>query len=91
MPLYRHLARELGIEQSVRLGYVVLPKRISDVGALLADWTDADLAEADRTAQEVVRGIRSEVFWPPTEPPPDFTEDFAAICQDGVFGRKGVK
>ncbi len=90
LPLYRHLVRELGIDQPVRLGYVVLPKRVSDVNALLADWTAADLAEADRTAERVVRDIRAEVFWPPADAPPDFSEEFAAICQDGVFGRKGA-
>lgn len=88
LPLYRHLARALDIQEPVGLGYIVLPKSLADVGLATAEWTDADLQDADRTACEVVRRIRKQVFWPPTEPPPDYSEDFAAICMDGVFGRK---
>jgi len=34
----------------------------------------------------VIRAIRAGVFWPPTDPPPAFFDEFAAICQDGQFG-----
>lgn len=89
LPLYRHLVPKLGIDaRTVRLGYVVLPKKVADVGLSLGDWTEEDLATADQAASEVVRNIRSERFWPPIEPPPAFSEDFAGICMDGVFGRK---
>ena len=88
LPLYRHLARELGIDGPVGLGYIVLPKSTPNVGLLPAEWTEADLDDADRTACEVVRKIRRQQFWPPTEPPPAYSEEFAAICLDGVFGRK---
>jgi ATP-dependent helicase/nuclease subunit B len=87
LPLYRHLAQVLGITSDVKLGYILLPKDVGQVGFYEAEWTADDLAVADEVARGVIRDIRSEVFWPPVEPPPDFSEEFAAICQDGVFER----
>jgi RecB family exonuclease len=86
LPLYRHLVAGLGIEGPLELAYVVLPKDISAVGPLPAAWTQDDLDDADRTAADVIRGVRAEVFWPPANPPPAFSEEFAAICQDDRFG-----
>jgi RecB family exonuclease len=83
LPLYRHLAAGLGIDGPVRLGYIVLPKDPKQVQGILATWTEDDLREADRKAEDVVRGIRAEAFWPPTMPPPPWFDEFAAICQDG--------
>ncbi|MCA9222148.1 MAG: PD-(D/E)XK nuclease family protein, partial [Planctomycetales bacterium] len=88
LPLYRHLARSLGIDEPVGLGYVLLPKNSANVGLALAEWSAEELAEADRMAQQVVRQIRAGEFWPPKEPPPKFSEELAFICMDGVFGRK---
>jgi len=85
LPLYRHLARALGIEGPVALGYIVLPKDVGRLGLLAAEWTDDDLADADETARRVVRDIRAGKFWPPADPPPAFCEEFSAICQDGQF------
>ncbi len=86
LPLYRHLVAPLGISGPVELGYIVLPKDTSRVGPILAAWTEADLREADRTAEDVVRKVRAGVFWPPAKTPPAFSEVFAAICQDDQFG-----
>jgi len=86
LPLYRHLVGTLALDGPIELGYVVLPKDVSKTGVLLADWGADELAAADRTAEEVIRQIRQERFWPPASPPPDFSEEFAAICQDGQFG-----
>lgn len=85
LPLYRHLAKSLGISGALQLGYILLPKDASRVRFCIADWTDQDLSDADEVACEVVRGIRREAFWPPADPPPDYSEQFAPICQDGVF------
>jgi len=85
LPLYRHLLRGMGIEGPAELGYINLPKDTSQVGKKLAEWTEEDLLSADREAEWVVRQIRDEVFWPKQEPPPAFSEPFAAICMDGQF------
>jgi hypothetical protein len=52
---------------------------------LLAEWNEEDFQSAWAVAQDVVRQVRAENFWPKTEPPPVFSEEFAAICQDGQF------
>ena len=85
LPLYRHLVAGMGIEGPVELAYINLPKDISAVGHLAAAWTQADFDDADQTATDVIRRVRAEEFWPPTNPPPVFSEEFAAICQDDRF------
>jgi RecB family exonuclease len=87
LPLYRHLAKGLGIANHPELAYIVLPKNLK-IEHLEADWNEDDLQSADDTAAGVVRGVREEQFWPPAEPPPPFSEDFAAICQDNRFARR---
>ena len=82
LPLYRHLAAELGLGGPIALAYLLLPKDVRQVGPLQAEWTAADLAEADAAAADVVRKVRAEQFWPPASPPPAFFDDLAAICQD---------
>ncbi|HID75726.1 MAG TPA: PD-(D/E)XK nuclease family protein [Planctomycetaceae bacterium] len=85
LPLYRHLVAGLGITGPVGLGYIVLPKDTSKVAERLAEWTEEDLAEADRVAEDVVRRVRAGDFWPPAAGPLLFFEEFAAICQDGLL------
>jgi RecB family exonuclease len=82
LPLYLRLVRAMGIEGPVELGYIVLPKDTSEVGPLLAEWTEDDLREADRTTEEVIEAVWAEKFWPPASPPPAFSEDLAAICDE---------
>jgi hypothetical protein len=85
LPLYRHLVSGLGINDDVRLGYILLPKAIEETGACLAPWTPEELAQADHAAAEVVRHVRAEKFWPPS-PGPFSYDDFAVICQVEQFG-----
>jgi RecB family exonuclease len=82
LPLYRHLAAELRLGGPIELAYLVLPKDVRQVGPLRAEWTKDDLTAADAAAEDVVRKVRAEQFWPPASPPPAFFDDLAAICQD---------
>ena len=86
LPLYRHLVRGLDPPAGVQLGYIHLPKNVRRTGFSLAEWTEAELQQADETAREVVRRIWGNRFSPRAVPPPAFFEEFAAICQDGRFG-----
>ena len=86
LPLYRHMAYASEGEGAIRVGYIVFPKDTTKIGPLFAPWTEDEFEEADRVAEDVVRKIRNGEFWPPTLPPPAFSEEFAAICQDGQFG-----
>ena len=88
LPLYRHLARALGIEGPMKLGYILLPKDVNRIAFQLAGWSDEELEVADEVAREVVRAVRAGRFWPPAEPAPDYSEALAPICQDGVFEKR---
>ena len=88
LPLYRHLAAQLGVEGRVAMGYVVLPRDAGEVRALMTDWSEDDLSTADRTAREIAGKILDGCFWPPADPPPQYADEFAAICQDDVFDRR---
>ena len=88
LPLYRHLVRSMGLDAPLRLGYLLLPKDLRGIDVQFADWTAEELDQADEVAREVVKGIRAQNFWPPADPPPDFSEDLSPICQDGVFDKQ---
>ncbi len=85
LPLYRHLVRAMDLPETVRLGYVLLPKSVDNVGFQLAEWSLDELKQADEVARDVVRGIRAGRFWPPADSGSDKFPEFAAICQDDVF------
>jgi ATP-dependent helicase/nuclease subunit B len=85
LPLYRHLARAWGFEGTMQLGYILIPKALEEIGDSVADWTADDLASADETMHEVVRRIRRAEFWPPAKPP-DYPDDYMALCQDRRLG-----
>jgi hypothetical protein len=68
------------------LGYILLPKDVRAAGLARAEWTDAELAAADAVARAVLTKIRDRVFWPPTLPPPPFSDDFAVLTQDHCLG-----
>ncbi len=86
LPLYRHLVRELALPREPKLGYINLPKELTEVGVRFANWSAADLASADDTAANVARQIAACDFWPPADPPPRLIREFDDLCQVGVFG-----
>lgn len=95
LPLYRHLVREVDIVKGanlddISLGYVLLSKNLSDIKFAKARWDSSMLDYADKEAHKVIRAIRAGVFGPPADPPPIFSEKYAAICQDNVFERDAI-
>ena len=54
----------------------------------MAKWNGQQLQEADELAFDIIRQIRNGNFWPPERKPPQYSEVFAAICQDDVFERQ---
>ncbi len=88
LPLYRHLARPLGVTGEVGLGYITLPRDVASVQALVADWSEADLESADDVARQVAGRILDEEFWQELDAPPGRLGEYGPICQDGVFDRE---
>jgi ATP-dependent helicase/nuclease subunit B len=88
LPLYRHLARSLGVDGSVVLGYITLPADVVEVRDQLAAWTDDDLNAAEALARQIAGRILEGEFWPLSEDDPPNLADFAWICQEGVLGRE---
>lgn len=84
LPLYRHLARPLGVEEPVQLGYLLLPEDSSRTRVALAEWTEEELREADELAREVARRILDQTFWPPAEMGSGY-DDWDLICQVNAF------
>ena len=91
LPLYKYLTTAMGIEGPIQLGYIVLPKDTAKTGELLAEWSDGDFRSAIGVAEDVVRSVRAQRFWPPASPPPAFSEQFAAICRDNQLGAEAVR
>lgn len=96
LPLYRYLLENVpvvGAEEArrqrneIQLGYILLPRSIKEVGFDSADWVGTELESADDLAQQIIDRLRNQEFWPPVPDPPQFSEHFAAICQDNVFER----
>jgi RecB family exonuclease len=57
LPLYRHLAKELGANDETLLGYVNISNDPEADPLIAADWTPEQLATADERAEDVVRGV----------------------------------
>lgn len=89
LPLYRHLLPSAMMQEisssGVELAYFNLPREFDETGVRLAEWNEVELADADSTARRVIAGIANEEFWPPVDPAPAFSEDFAAICLENLL------
>jgi ATP-dependent helicase/nuclease subunit B len=88
LPLYRRLGTTIGIPGDAELGYILLPKDTKKAGAVVADWTPAQLQAADATLFDAAQRILSGEFWPPTTEPASLYDEFAWLCQDRVFERE---
>ena len=68
LPLYRELARPVGLEAPVELAYFNLPRRPEELKLHRAEWTEEEVDEAVEKARDVIRRVRNRVFWPPGDP-----------------------
>jgi len=89
LPLYRHLIKEVDVVKNdnlstLKLGYVLLSRDLDNIKFEEAEFDQAMLQEADELVFDCIRKIRGGIFWPPADPPPEFSEDLAGICQDNV-------
>jgi len=92
LPLYRHLYQSIQFDavvrpEGVQMGYVNLPKDPAGVGDRIAEWSNVELESADEQARRVIRALRKKQFWPPSETPPSYADEFSAICQDSSLNR----
>jgi len=73
LPLYRWLLPRLvspegmpvapGAEEGdIDVGYILLPRDLDQVGGVIAEWDDADHAEALEAGREAIRRVRAEGF-----------------------------
>ncbi len=92
LPLYVHLAHAFNRGfNSVLPGYLLLPATVDDIGLYMADsWTTDDLATADETAFFIIRQLRAQCFWPPSDPAGLYADGFERLALDSYPDRKGV-
>ncbi len=83
LPLYRKLARKLGVGGEVELGYVLLPRELHKVGLAPATWDEEELRDAEERAMQIIRAIRRGEFWPPRDPL--YADDYSGICMDDTI------
>jgi ATP-dependent helicase/nuclease subunit B len=62
LPLYLHLADELGVDDRTVLGYITIPRKREELGLKVAEWTEGDLRSANARAAEIVRAVRDGRF-----------------------------
>ena len=90
LPLYRRMAPSLGIaEADVEVGYITLPKDVESVKLEMASWEAPLFEEAYRVADDVIRAVRAQEFWPPREPP-RFPDGLKGLCLDRVPQRREI-
>jgi len=89
LPLYRDLCTGLGVTGRVELGYISLPKTLKDVGPSLAQWSDPLLNSAMEVRDGVIRAVRGQEFWPPSDPPA-YADGLERVCADSAMRRPEV-
>ena len=92
LPLYRYLVREVDVVADANLddmivGFVLLHEVASEIDFCPAEKLLDMQDSADNKFREIVRDLRAANFWTPVYPPPEYSDDYAAICQDNVFER----
>ena len=86
LPLYLGLVAETGIGAAT-LGYVNLAKSPDKAGVRVAKWTDDDLAAAAAARDDVIRGLRAQRYWPPSDDLPRWDDAFVRLAADRAVDR----
>ncbi|HQX50140.1 MAG TPA: PD-(D/E)XK nuclease family protein [Planctomycetaceae bacterium] len=87
LPLYRLLVRSEGITSNVELGYVQLPGDLAKIGAAIADWSEADLMNAENLARSIAADIIDLKITEVVPSGDHRSSEFTRICQDTVIDR----
>lgn len=87
LPLYRLLVRSLKIDKKVQLGYINLPGDLTKVGVEIAEWTDAELDQAEQLARQLAADIY-DLRINTVSPMADRFREFSRVCQDTVIDRQ---
>lgn len=83
LPLYRHIVRALGIESEPQVGYILIPKSAKEIGFVSANFSAAQLQEADAEALRVIECVAAGRYEPRTLTPVSY-DDFARVCLVGA-------
>lgn len=83
LPLYHYILRQSGYSEEIALGYILLPKDVTQTDVKLAAWTSADIQEAVAQAEDIARHILNNDFNIADSPPP-YSKAFAAICLEDI-------
>ncbi len=86
LPLYLGLVAETGIGAAT-LGYVNLAKSPDKAGVRVAKWTEDDLAAAEAARDDVIRGLRAQRYWPPSDDLPRWDDAFVRVAADRAVDR----
>jgi RecB family exonuclease len=87
LPLYRHMVGRVEGCESIQLGYITLPRKLSDTQFRVAAFKEESLKSADEKAKEIVGLIRAGQFGPPVFPAPFPEDPYEAICQNNILRR----
>lgn len=87
LPLYRHMVAQYREGTNLQLGYITLPRKLSEIKFRVAEFSEELLEQADQKAVEIVNSIRSASFGPPVFPPPFPQDPYEAICQNKIVRR----
>ena len=84
LPLYAYLLEQRKVvTEPVSMGYLNLPKAITETGlSLWSEYNETVLRAAQICAEGVVRDVQNQRFWPPVEKIP--YDDFARLFPMGV-------
>ena len=89
LPLYHYILRQSGYAKAddvIRLGYMTISKNVKNIREQIVNWDESvvqdGIAEAVKLIEEIATRDWSTIL--PVIPPPQYSEDFEFICQDGI-------